>query len=162
MILMTLGTIPYQFDRAIIWLNILLEKGLISEPVFVQYGVSNISLLKNYSLVSSEPIVDSKVLISLMENARFVISHAGQGSTRLLASLGASFVLLPRLKACAEHIDDHQLGFAQAAEIYGIKHCLSFHALEQAVLNPPAPFQASLFDEPKLSQHLASVYQENF
>jgi UDP-N-acetylglucosamine transferase subunit ALG13 len=158
MIVVSLGTIPYPFNRALAWVKALIEKGSIAESVFIQYGTSDISSLLEYPLVTADAILDSKELTRLIDKARLVISHAGQGSTRLLAARGCSFILLPRLKIHGEHVDDHQLGFAQAVEAFGVQHCLSLEQLEQAVLNPPSPFQRTLFSEPKLSQHLIETY----
>ncbi len=158
MILMTLGTIPYPFERAISWLAVLLEQGIITESVFVQYGASDISLLQKYPNVIAESTIERDRLLSLIDDARLVISHAGQGSTRLLAERGASFVLLPRLKVYAEHIDDHQLGFAQAVAESGVRLCQTLGDLEEAVRNPPPSFGKKLFEGPSLSEHLTEVY----
>lgn len=158
MITMTLGTASFQFNRAINWLSSLLERGVISEPVFVQYGVSDVSPLMQYSLVTAESVLEPQPLFALLDASRLVISHAGQGSTRMLAARGARFVLLPRLKRYAEHIDDHQLWFAETVKELGVQHCLSLKALEQAVLQPPPCFQKHLFSEPKLVNHLLEVY----
>lgn len=161
MILMTLGTINFQFDRAITWLSILLEEGIISEPVFVQHGISDVSVLAKYPLVDAEPMLESKRLVALVDKARLVISHAGQGSTRMLAAQKASFILLPRLKCYAEHIDDHQLWFVEALEELGVQHCMSLKALKQFVLQPPDHFNKQLFDGPKLANHLLSIHPVN-
>ncbi len=158
MILITLGTIPYQFNRAITWLSILLKEDVISEPVFIQYGVSDISLVVKHPLVTAVPIVQSKELMKMVDNSRLVISHAGQGSTRALASKGACFVLLPRLARYGEHIDDHQLLFARNVEKFGVSHCLSLKELEQFILQPPPAFRQKLFDGPKLADYLLNVY----
>lgn len=158
MITMTLGTASFQFDRAINWLSILLERGIISEPVFIQYGVSDVSPLRKYPLVTAQAVLESKPLLELFNASRLVISHAGQGSTRLLAARGDRFVLLPRLKSYAEHIDDHQLWFVQVVQELGVHYCLSLEELEQAILQPPPRIQNQLFVEPKLANHLLAVY----
>jgi UDP-N-acetylglucosamine transferase subunit ALG13 len=158
MIVMTLGTASFQFDRAITWLSLLLEREVISEPVFVQYGISDISVVAQHPLVTAEPMVESRRLMALVNAAKLVISHAGQGSTRMLAAQGASFVLLPRLKKYAEHIDDHQLWFAQAVEELGVQYCLSLRDLEQVIVQPPPRFQQQLFSGPKLADHLLAVH----
>lgn len=158
MIVLTLGTASFQFDRAINWLSILLESGIISEPVFVQYGVSDISPVLKHPLVTAQSVLELEPLLALIDTARLVISHAGQGSTRMLAARGASFVLLPRLKSYAEHIDDHQLWFAQAIEELGVQYCSSLKQLEQAILQPPSRFPKQLFCEPKLANHLLTVH----
>lgn len=158
MIVVTLGTIPYPFNRALTWIKTLIDQEAIAEPVFVQYGVSDIAILQDYPLVTAESILESQSLFHLADAARLVISHAGQGSTRILAARGCSFVLLPRLQEYGEHVDDHQLSFAHAVSAFGVQHCLSIEQLEQVVLHPPAPFQETLFTEPKLSQHLLETY----
>ncbi|MDJ0673826.1 MAG: glycosyltransferase [Calothrix sp. MO_167.B42] len=158
MILMTLGTIPFPFDRAILWLRILLNSKIINEPVFLQYGNSNISFIKNHPLVTLEPTITSHDWNKLVDESRLVISHAGQGSTRMLAARGARFLLLPRLKSFGEHIDNHQLLFAQSLAQFGIDHFVALDRLEKAILNPPPAFQGKLFETPKLTDYLLSQY----
>jgi UDP-N-acetylglucosamine transferase subunit ALG13 len=158
MITVTLGTIPYQFNRAVTWLSILLEHQIISEPIFIQYGISDISVVAKHPLVTATPILQSCDLMKMIDDSRLVISHAGQGSARALAKRRASFVLLPRLARYGEHIDDHQLSFAQSVEKFGISYCLSLEELEPFILQPPPPFENQLFDGPKLADHLLKVY----
>jgi UDP-N-acetylglucosamine transferase subunit ALG13 len=158
MILMTLGTIPFPFDRAVLWLRILLNSGVISEPVFLQYGNSKICVVEGHPLVTLEPTVTSERLSKLVDESRLVISHAGQGSTRMLAAKGAQFVLLPRLKFLGEHIDDHQLLFAQSVTKYGVRFSVSLDGLEKLILDPPPSFQGQLFGDPKLADYLLNQY----
>lgn len=158
MITVTLGTIPFQFNRAITWLSDLLNSGVISEPVFVQYGVSDISQIAHHPLITAAPILEHGKLNDLLEMSRLVISHAGQGSTRGLAARKASFVLLPRLAQYGEHVDDHQLLFAQSVKPFGVQYCLSLKELEKTVLNPPPRFQKTLLEGPKLADHLLTIY----
>lgn len=158
MIILTLGTIPYPFDRAITWLHFLLEQQVISEPIFIQSGVTDTSLVDKHPLTTTVKTIDSKQLISLSKEARLVISHGGQGSTRMLVSQQSSFVLLPRLARFNEHIDDHQLLFAKSMQRFGIKHCLALDELRQFVIEPPPPFRGHLFNGPKLTDHLIATY----
>jgi UDP-N-acetylglucosamine transferase subunit ALG13 len=158
MILVTLGTIPFPFDRAIQWLHVLLDRGIIAETVFVQYGSSSAALLRDNELVTLVPWVESSKLSSLVDSARLVISHAGQGSTRMLASRGARFILIPRLKKFSEHVDDHQLWFCQGLAPLDIFYCLSISDLEKSIRHPPQPLSQKLFDGPKLADHLLKVH----
>ncbi len=160
MITVTLGTIPYRFNRSIVWLKALLDSGVIDEPVFIQYGTSDISALINHPLVTAEVAVTQAKLKAMVERSRFVISHAGQGSTRLIAASQTRFVLLPRLALYDEHVDDHQLMFARSVASRGVHHCTTFEALEQAILNPPALCPPSLFEGPKLTAYLLKCYPE--
>lgn len=158
MIVVTLGTIPFPFERAIKWVHELIKTGLISESVFLQHGTSEVAALVDNPLVTTSTVVESYKLIELIDQARLVISHAGQGSTRLLADRGASFILVPRLAKYGEHIDNHQLLFAKSVEKLGVKYCTEFSELAEVVTNPPERFQQSLFKDPKLVDHLVKAY----
>ncbi|MBW4668146.1 MAG: hypothetical protein KME60_12175 [Cyanomargarita calcarea GSE-NOS-MK-12-04C] len=93
MITVSLGTIPFPFDRAINWLSLLLQRGVISEDVFVQHGTTNVSILAKYQGVTTAPIIETSLLTQKITDSRLVISHAGQGLTKALATQGACFVL---------------------------------------------------------------------
>ncbi|BAY31634.1 glycosyltransferase 28 domain protein [Nostoc carneum NIES-2107] len=158
MILMTLGTISFPFDRAVLWLKTLRERGVISESVFLQYGTSDVSILKGMSSLTLEPTVTSQELMKLVDASRLVISHAGQGSTKMLAARGASFVILPRLKRYGEHVDDHQLLFAQSVAKFGIRSFIYLDELQKAIINPPPYFQENIFTSPRLTDYLLMQY----
>ena len=158
MITMTLGTIPFPFERAVNWLNILLEQGAITEPVIVQSGCTEVSQLDKYPLVKCIPMLRPTNLTVLAQQSRLVISHAGQGSTRHLASQRAKFILLPRLARYGEHIDDHQLYFAQTVEKMGVRYCMSLEELKHYIISPPPPFPRDLFHHPKLVEYLLKLY----
>lgn len=158
MITVTLGTIPYRFNRSLVWLKALLDSGVIDEPVFIQHGTSDVSALIEHPLVTAESVVSQDKLKAMIARSRLVISHGGQGSTRLLAAAQAHFVLLPRLAKHGEHVDDHQLMFARSVASCGVHHCLSFEALTQAILTPPELCPPSLFRGPKLTEHLLQHY----
>jgi len=158
MITLTLGTAPFPFDRAIQWLEVLLEKGHITEPVYVQYGATDISRIISHPLVSGESIVSFDRLTEITQESRLIISHAGQGSTRNFAARQLCFVILPRLARYREHVDDHQLLFAKSVAQFGVTCCVTYEELEQAVLSPPEPFQGQLITGPKLANHLLEIY----
>ena len=158
MIVVTLGTIPYPFERAVGWISELIRLKVISESVFIQHGVTNIDPLLRHRLVTASPIVESDRFIDLIDQASLVISHAGQGSTRLLAERRASFVLLPRLAQYREHIDDHQLFFAKSVKNSGVGYCSDIGELASAVSNPPPRFDKRLFEEASLVEHLVKAY----
>ncbi|NJN86749.1 MAG: glycosyl transferase [Leptolyngbyaceae cyanobacterium SL_7_1] len=160
MITVTLGTIPYSFERTIAWLNALLDRKVINEPIFVQYGITDISPIASHPLVTAQSIVESTELLALVKRSRLILSHAGQGSTRMLAAEGASFVLIPRLSRYKEHVDDHQLLFAQNVQHFGVRYCLHLKEVEDAILHPPPPFQGQLFSGPKLPDYLRSLYAQ--
>jgi UDP-N-acetylglucosamine transferase subunit ALG13 len=158
MIFITLGTIPFAFDRVIEWLDTLLDRELIQEQVLLQHGMTSVKALSRYPLVTPIPLLELSQMVDLITTSRLVISHAGQGSTRLLAAHAASFVLIPRLRNYGEHIDDHQLWFCEGLAKENVAYCLSLVELEHYIHQPPQPFPHKLFDQPKLTDYLLQKY----
>lgn len=158
MIVFTLGTIIFPFDRAVNWLDLLLKKEIIVEPVLFQHGATSVARL-SHPLLTSVASLNPTEMQESIEQASLVIAHAGQGSTRMLATMGASFVLLPRLKCHGEHIDDHQLLFAQAVETFGINYCTEFGSLVNYIKHPPLPSKGKLFNAPSLGKYFREFYQ---
>lgn len=157
MIVFTLGTIIFPFDRAVDWLALLLEREIINEPVLFQHGATPVKL--QHPLLTAVPSLTKTEMQESVRQASLTIAHAGQGSTRMLAKLGSSFVLLPRLKRHGEHIDDHQLLFAQAVEKFGISYCTEFASLVERIQHPPLPIKGELFNEPSLGKYFREFYQ---
>lgn len=161
MITVTLGTIPFQFNRAIQWIDQLIDQQVLQEDLFVQHGVSDISQLEKYPFIKSASTVEYSKMKEILKSSRLVISHAGQGSTRELAAQSVRFILLPRLSKYNEHIDDHQLVFAESVSTFGVRYCLTLKELEQAILDPPSPLADSLLNQPKLTDYLLKQYPPN-
>ena len=157
MIVFTLGTIFFPFDRSVNWLQALLETEVIVEPVLFQHGATSAGHF-DHPLLTKVASLNRTEMHEAIEQASLVISHAGQGSTRLLADMKARFVLLPRMKRYGEHVDDHQLLFARALEKYGIYHCTELNQLTDYVKYPPAPLAKDLFNAPLLVEHLVQQY----
>lgn len=158
MIVFTLGTIDFPFHRAVTWLQSLLESNLINEPVLFQHGTTPIKSLK-HPLVTRVKSLNRYEMHECINKASFVVSHAGQGSTRILAEMGARFILLPRLKYHGEHIDDHQLVFARQVEQFGIHYCTEYNQLVKYVKQRPSPYYGQLFEAPLLVEYLINRYQ---
>lgn len=85
MIIYTLGTIFFPFDRAVSWLQELLEKEIIVEPVLLQHGATSPKL--SHPLLTSVVSLPRDQMHQSVKQASLVISHAGQGSTRMLSTL---------------------------------------------------------------------------
>lgn len=163
MILITLGTIPYSFDRLIDWIAILLDEGFICEPVFIQYGITNVKAITNNPLVAATSLLSLDEISKVIENSRLIISHAGQGSTRKLARTNKPFIIIPRESKYKEHIDNHQLYFAQnMSEKFGICYCTSLVDLQKSISNPPKPIYRELFQEARLADHLLTIFPPNY
>lgn len=163
MILITLGTIPYSFDRLIDWMAISLDEGLICEPVFVQHGITNVTAIINNPLVTTSSLLSLDEISKVIANSRLVISHAGQGTTRKLAKTNKPFIIVPRESKYREHIDNHQLCFAQnMSDKFGICCCTSLTDLQKFILNPPRPINKELFHQTKLADHLLTIFPPNY
>lgn len=158
MITVTLGTINYPFERAVNWLKLLLDQEVITEPVFIQHGSTDIQSVCDHKLVTTVSLLPSDELAEKFAASRLVISHAGQGSTRKLAARDQSFVIIPRLAQNGEHVDDHQLLFSEGVKQLGVTVCMTIKDLETALDKPPAPLQKDLFSGLKLSDFLANKY----
>ncbi|MGH1395860.1 MAG: glycosyltransferase [Trichormus sp.] len=110
MILVTVGTEQYPFNRLMHWIEVLLQNDLIEEEIVVQYGNSTIlpAGAKVYRFLKEEKFQD------LIRKARIVIAHCGEGTLLLLDSLDKPYILVARSQEFQEHVDDHQVELALA------------------------------------------------
>ncbi|MBU7583571.1 MAG: glucosyl transferase [Nostoc sp. TH1S01] len=110
MILVTVGTEQYPFNRLMSWIEVLLETELIQEEIVVQYGNSTIlpAGAKVYRFVKEDKFQE------LINQARIVIAHCGEGTLLLLDSLEKPYILVSRSQRYQEHVDDHQVELALA------------------------------------------------
>jgi UDP-N-acetylglucosamine transferase subunit ALG13 len=105
MILVTVGTEQYPFNRLMQWIEVLLQTEMINEEVIVQYGNSTIlpAGARVYRFLKEEKFQD------LIQQARIVIAHCGEGTLLLLDSLDKPYILVSRSQEFKEHVDDHQV-----------------------------------------------------
>ncbi|MBC1218662.1 glucosyl transferase [Nostoc sp. UCD121] len=110
MILVTVGTEQYSFNRLMSWIEVLLETELIQEEIIVQYGNSTIlpAGARVYRFLKEEKFQE------LIHQARIVIAHCGEGTLLLLDSLDKPYILVSRSQRYQEHVDDHQVELALA------------------------------------------------
>jgi UDP-N-acetylglucosamine transferase subunit ALG13 len=110
MILVTVGTEQYPFNRLMHWIDLLLSQGLIQDEVIVQSG--NCTVIpggaKVYQFLKEDRFRD------LLQQADLVIAHCGEGTVLLLDSLDKPYILVPRSFAFKEHVDNHQVEMAMA------------------------------------------------
>ncbi len=118
MILITVGTEKFPFNRLMRWVDLLLQHDLIGEEeeVVVQYGTCTIlpGGARVYRLLKEQDFQD------LVRRARLVIAHCGEGTVLLLDNMDTPFLLVPRSQRYQEHVDDHQLELAQALASIGV------------------------------------------
>ncbi|WP_017292834.1 glycosyltransferase [Geminocystis herdmanii] len=112
MIFVTVGTEQFPFNRLMHWIEVLLESEMIDEEIIVQYG--NCTVLPTGAKVYR--FVKEDMFRSLINQARLVISHCGEGTLLLLDSLDKPYILVSRSQKFKEHVDDHQIELAMAME----------------------------------------------
>jgi UDP-N-acetylglucosamine transferase subunit ALG13 len=117
MILITVGTEKFPFNRLMRWVELLLENDLIGEEeVVVQYGTCTLlpEGTKVYRLLKEHDFQ------ALVRRARLVIAHCGEGTVLLLDGMDTPFLLVPRSQRYQEHVDDHQVELAHALASIGV------------------------------------------
>ncbi len=119
MILITVGTEKFPFNRLMEWIDKLIQQNLIQpeqEEIVIQYGTCTIVPrgVKGYS------VLEETEFSCLVEKARLIIAHCGEGTLDLLALINKPFILVPRSHRFQEHVDDHQVELAEQLARQGI------------------------------------------
>ncbi len=109
MIFVTVGTHEQPFDRLLKEVDELVEKGVITEEVFIQTGYSTY-IPKNckWSKLLSFDKMDE-----LMERADIIITHGGPATFMSAIAKGKKPIVVPRQEKFGEHVNDHQVDFAR-------------------------------------------------
>lgn len=105
MILVTVGSQKFQFNRLLKKIDELIEDGTIKDEVFAQVGVSDY-IPKNYKYVdfTTQDEFNRKI-----DEANLIITHAGTGVIVNAVKKGKKVIGIPRLAKYGEHVDDHQI-----------------------------------------------------
>lgn len=116
MILVTVGTEQFSFNRLMSWIQVLIDRGFIQEEVVVQYGSCTAlpSQVRAYSLLAQAEFQ------KLVQQARLIIGHCGEGTVTLLGEINKPYILVPRSQCFKEHVDDHQVELAVALANIGV------------------------------------------
>lgn len=109
MIFVTVGTHEQQFDRLISCVDTLKGEGIIQEDVFIQTGFST---YEPRHCRWSKLIPYSEMVKNVAE-ARIVITHGGPASFIMPLQIGKIPIVVPRQLRFGEHVNDHQVEFAQ-------------------------------------------------
>jgi len=110
MIFVTVGTDEHPFVRLLEEIENLIKTGIIREDVVVQRGHTEFfSELFNevYSFLPFDKF------LNFMERANLVITHGGPGSIMIALNFGKIPIVVPRRKEFGEHVDNHQVKFAE-------------------------------------------------
>jgi len=135
MILITVGTEKFPFNRLIKWVNQLITQNLIQptlEEVIIQYG--SCTILPEQ--VDSYKLLPASKFVSLVEQADVIIAHCGEGTIDLLTGLNKPFILVPRSGKHLEHVDDHQIELADQLRTQGVAIANSYSELASFLDSP--------------------------
>lgn len=109
MIFVTVGTHEQPFNRLIQEVDRLIETGQIKEIVMMQIGYS--TYIPKHS--KSVRFMSFNEIEKAIEESTVVITHGGPASFLKVLSKGKKPVVVPRQTRYDEHVNDHQLEFAQ-------------------------------------------------
>lgn len=109
MIFVTVGTHEQPFNRLIKEVDRLVETSVIKDDVFIQTGYSTYEpqFCKWSSLISFDKMNE------LMETADIIITHGGPATFMSAIANGKKPIVVPRQEKYDEHVNDHQVDFAQ-------------------------------------------------
>lgn len=130
MIFITLGSQKFQFNRLLIAMDKLVQKGKVEDSVFAQIGYSDY-LPKYYAY---KRFLDRSEFAKKEENADLVITHGGTGAIIGAVKNGKKVIAVPRRAEYGEHVDNHQIQLVgQFRELDLICECDDCDQLEAAI-----------------------------
>ncbi len=122
-IVVMLGTMPYPFRRFVERLIEILPRGL---AVDWQVGHTDVEDLA----ITAQRWLPGEALQRAIGDADVVVAHAGMGSALAALDAGKCPILVPRLSAFGENIDDHQLQIASELTRRGLAVVRSVEELD--------------------------------
>lgn len=105
MILVTVGSQKFQFNRLLKEIDRLIENKTINEEVFAQIGASDYKPL-NYKYID---FMTQEEFLKNLQNADLIITHGGTGVIINALKREKKVIAIPRLAKFKEHVDDHQV-----------------------------------------------------
>ena len=115
MIFVILGMEKFSFDRLVKEVDFLVGNRKINDSVFIQLGSCKYEPL----YCEWKQFLPFEEICKKIEKADLVITHAGAGTTLLCLQYGKKPILIPRRKQFREHVDGHQVIFAEKMQELG-------------------------------------------
>ena len=132
MILITVGSQKFQFNRLLEEVDKLVEKKVIKDKVFAQIGVSDYKP-KNYEY---KDFLTQDEFSKKMDESNLIITHAGTGVIVNAVKKEKKVIAIPRLAKYGEHVDDHQIQLInEFKELNFIEPVYEINELENAIKN---------------------------
>jgi UDP-N-acetylglucosamine transferase subunit ALG13 len=108
----TVGLEPRPFDRFLKAVDLGIERRIFPLETLVQRGHSNYTP----EHCPSVPFLPYDEMVGALKSAEVVIAHAGVGTLLQCLHQKKIPILYPRRARWGEHVDDHQIMFAQVIE----------------------------------------------
>lgn len=110
MILITVGSATYSFERLFRIIDELCDEGLLNgQDVVGQCGCTKY-VPKNYKVFD---MIESNEFKKMINKSDVIICHSGVGTIINAIEKGKKVIVFPRLKKYKEHGDDHQIEIAE-------------------------------------------------
>ncbi|OBC01178.1 glycosyltransferase [Mycobacterium sp. 852002-40037_SCH5390672] len=116
MIFVIMGMEVHPFDRLARAVDELARAGTTGEDFFVQLGTCGYEPRH----ARFERFLSFGDVRERIRSASVAVTHAGAGSTLLCIEQGKHPVMVPRRSRLGEHVDEHQLPFAEKLEAGGL------------------------------------------
>ncbi|WP_270314697.1 glycosyltransferase [Streptococcus infantarius] len=116
MIFVTVGTHEQPFNRLIEEVDRLKKEGIITDEVFIQTGFSTYEP----QYCDWKNIISYPEMEDYMNRADIIITHGGPATFMGAIAKGKKPIVVPRQEKFGEHVNDHQIEFAeQVSERFG-------------------------------------------
>lgn len=116
MIFVTVGTHEQPFNRLIKEVDRLKKEGIITDEVFIQTGFSTYEP----QYCDWKNIISYPEMEDYMNRADIIITHGGPATFMGAIAKGKKPIVVPRQEKFGEHVNDHQVEFAeQVSERFG-------------------------------------------
>ncbi len=109
MIFVIMGMEVHPFDRLAKAVDELSRAGTVGEEFFIQLGACTYTPTH----ARFEKYLSFGEVCENIQRSSVTITHAGAGSTLVCIQQGKHPIMVPRRAEWGEHVDDHQLPFAQ-------------------------------------------------
>ena len=109
MIFVTVGTHEQPFNRLIEEVDRLKKEGIITDEVFIQTGFSTYEP----QYCDWKNIISYPEMEDYMSRADIIITHGGPATFMGAIAKGKKPIVVPRQEKFGEHVNDHQLDFAE-------------------------------------------------
>ena len=127
MILVTVGSQKFQFNRLLKKIDELIENKIITDKVFAQIGSSNYKP-KFYDYID---FMAQEEFNKKLDECDLLITHAGTGVIVNAVKREKKVIAIPRLAKYGEHVDDHQIQLiSQFEELNFIEPCYELEEIE--------------------------------